>query len=298
MFVSTNTYLLYRSEAMDAIFFRINYIDRLQGKRLRKIELTECKRKAIMIHNDGQKSVTRNNQQKNKSIQIITGIRRTRHFEEMYACFWYLFSARAACETGSVLIGKEKRKMNMSMTKTDAAVERKEGGVMTMVEAAMFLALGIVMPFLTGQIPGIGSRLLPMHIPVLICGYVCGWKYGGIVGFIVPLLRSVMFGMPPMMPTAAAMAFELAVYGSVTGILYEKLRGQRMAIYSSLIGAMIAGRLVWGIVSIPLYGLAGKGFSAQMFIGGAFLNAIPGIVLQLVLIPVVIEALRRANIVQ
>lgn len=166
----------------------------------------------------------------------------------------------------------------------------------TMVLAAFFLALGIVMPFLTGQIPGIGSRLLPMHIPVLICGFVCGWQYGLIVGLVVPILRSMMFGMPPMMPTALAMAFELAAYGAVTGFLYEKLPLSNVSVYISLIGAMIAGRLVWGLVSIPLYGIAGKGFSWQMFAAGGFLNAIPGIILQIVLIPVIIMALQRAKV--
>ncbi|MCI6886764.1 MAG: ECF transporter S component [Lachnospiraceae bacterium] len=185
----------------------------------------------------------------------------------------------------------------MRMTGTSAAVQKRGAETTTLVTAGVFLALGIIMPFLVGQIPEIGGMLLPMHIPVLICGYVCGWKYGLLVGFITPLLRSVMFGMPPMMPTAAAMAFELAVYGSVTGILYGKYQNQRMAVYISLIGAMIAGRLVWGLVSIPMYGIVGKSFSVQLFLAGAFLNAVPGIILQLVLIPVVIQALRRAGVI-
>lgn len=167
-----------------------------------------------------------------------------------------------------------------------------------MVLSAMFLALGIVLPFLTGQIPVIGSKLLPMHIPVLICGYVCGWKYGLIVGLVVPVLRSAMFGMPPMMPTAAAMAFELAAYGAATGILYQKLPKTNVSLYISLIGAMIVGRLVWGVVSMPLYGIAGKAFSVQMFIAGGFVNAVPGIILQIVLIPVIIMALRQAKVMR
>ena len=118
--------------------------------------------------------------------------------------------------------------------------------------SAVFLALGIVLPFLTGQIPTIGSMLLPMHIPVLICGFVCGWQWGLLVGFVLPLMRSALFSMPPMMPTAAAMAFELAVYGAVTGILYQKLPKTTASIYVSLAGAMIAGRIVWGIVSMIL----------------------------------------------
>lgn len=182
--------------------------------------------------------------------------------------------------------------------KTSVAIHEERSAVSTMVLAALFLALGIVMPFLTGQIPGIGSRLLPMHIPVLICGYVCGWKYGLMVGLVVPLLRSVMFGMPPLMPTGAAMAFELAAYGAVTGILYEKLLKTNASLYISLLGAMIVGRLVWGVVSIPLYGIAGKAFSVQMFIAGGFVNAIPGIVLQIVLIPVMIMALRQAKVMR
>ena len=88
--------------------------------------------------------------------------------------------------------------------------------------AALCLALAIVLPFLTGQIPEIGSALCPMHIPVLLCGFLCGWPWGLAVGFVAPLLRSVLFGMPPMFPGAVAMAFELAVYGGVSGFLYRK----------------------------------------------------------------------------
>ncbi len=176
--------------------------------------------------------------------------------------------------------------------------ERMAVSAKHMVLAAFFLALGIIMPFLTGQIPGIGNMLLPMHIPVLVCGYVCGWQWGLAVGFVVPLLRSAMFGMPPMMPTAAAMAFELAAYGAVTGILNRVLPDKEAFVYVSLAGAMIAGRLVWGIVSIPLYGVAGKAFSWQIFMGGALLNAVPGIILQLVLIPVIIMSLKRAKVME
>ena len=92
-----------------------------------------------------------------------------------------------------------------------------------MVYAGVLLAVGILLPFLTAQIPSLGSRMLPMHIPVLLAGFICGWPYGLVIGFILPLFRSVLFGMPPMFPTALAMAFELAVYGAVTGILYKIL---------------------------------------------------------------------------
>lgn len=167
-----------------------------------------------------------------------------------------------------------------------------------LVLSALFMALGIVLPFLTGQIQQIGNMLLPMHIPVLLCGFICGWQYGLAVGLATPLLRSVMFGMPPLMPTAAAMAVELAVYGVMTGILYAKLPKKIPYIYVSLLGAMVTGRVVWGIVGIWLYGIAGSGFSMQIFLAGAFFNAIPGIILQIVLIPVILITLKRAGVLK
>lgn len=166
-----------------------------------------------------------------------------------------------------------------------------------MIMAAFFLALGIVLPFFTGQIPAVGSMLLPMHIPVLICGYVCGWPWGLLVGFVLPLLRSATIGMPPMMPTAAAMAFELAAYGAVTGLLYQRMEKTIASLYISLIGAMIAGRILWGVVSMVLYGMMGNAFSFQIFLSGALLKAVPGILVQLVLIPPVIAALQKAKVV-
>lgn len=167
-----------------------------------------------------------------------------------------------------------------------------------LVLSAFFMALGIVLPFLTGQIQQIGNMLLPMHIPVLLCGFICGWQYGLAVGLVTPLLRSALFGMPPLMPTAAAMAVELAVYGLVTGLLYRKLPKKTPYLYVSLLCAMIAGRATWGIVGIVLYGMAGSGFSVQIFLSGALLNAIPGIILQIVLIPFIMMALTRAGVMR
>lgn len=163
-----------------------------------------------------------------------------------------------------------------------------------LILSAMFLALGLVLPFFTGQIREIGNKLLPMHIPVLLCGFVCGPQYGLLVGFITPLLRSLLFSMPPL-PRAIGMAFELATYGAVTGLLYQKLPKSKARIYISLLIAMVAGRLVWGIVSILIYGIEGSAFTWQMFAGGAFLNAIPGIVVQIILIPVLMLALEKAG---
>lgn len=164
--------------------------------------------------------------------------------------------------------------------------------------SAMFMAVGMVLPFLTGQIQQIGNMLLPMHLPVFLCGLICGWQYGAAVGFILPLLRSVTFGMPPLFPTATAMAFELAAYGLVAGLLYGHSRWQCViALYRSLIAAMLAGRIVWGIVQIVLLGLSGSAFTWQMFISGALLNSIPGIIVQLILIPAIMVTLNRTGLV-
>lgn len=139
--------------------------------------------------------------------------------------------------------------------------------------------------------------LLPMHLPMFLCALICGWQYGTAVGFIMPLLRFALFSMPRM-PTALAMSFEMAAYAFAAGFLYSRARWQctRM-LYRSLIIAMIAGRIVWAAAMIVLLGLSGGAFTWQMFISGAFLNAIPGIILQLVLIPAIMVALDRAKLV-
>ena len=94
--------------------------------------------------------------------------------------------------------------------------------ILKLVLSAMMLAIGFVLPFLTGQIPEVGSMLLPLHLPALICGFVCGWPWGLAVGFVLPILRSLLFGMPPMIPTALCMAFEMAAYGAAAGVLFKR----------------------------------------------------------------------------
>lgn len=162
-----------------------------------------------------------------------------------------------------------------------------------LVTAALFLAIGMILPFVTGQIPAVGKALLPMHIPVLLCGFICGWPYGLIVGVVLPLLRSVVFGMPVLYPTALSMAVELAVYGFVTGFLYHKLKKGWGAIYLTLLIAMLTGRIAWGLASVGLFAAVGDGFTWKLFVAQGFLNAIPGIVIQLLLIPVLVKRLER-----
>lgn len=232
--------------------------------------------------------------------------------------------------------------------------------------SAMFIALGLVLPLITGEIQQIGNMLLPMHIPVLLCGFICGWAWGGLVGAVLPPLRFLIFGMPPIYPTAVAMAFELCAYGVFTGLIYaefkkrgtarsgrltpvknEKIGAENtansgaeisaengaengadgaenegdtinndaengsaenkktakkpaniVAIYVSLISAMLIGRVVWGVVTWILYGAEGEAFTFSMFLSSAFLEAVPGIILQLVLIPAVMVALQKSKLIK
>lgn len=165
--------------------------------------------------------------------------------------------------------------------------------------SAMFMAVGMVLPFFTGQIPQVGKMMLPMHIPVLLCGFICGWQYGMAVGFVLPLLRSVTMGMPPLFPVAASMAFEMAVYGFVAGFLYHRSRWQCIvSLYRALFAAMIAGRLVWGITQIIFLGMTGSAFTLEMFLAGALFNAVPGILVQLIFIPAIMVSLNRTGLVR
>ena len=165
-----------------------------------------------------------------------------------------------------------------------------------MILSAAFLALAYIMPFLTGQIPEIGAMLCPLHIPVLLCGFICGWPWGLAVGFIAPLFRSLTLGMPPFFPKALCMAFEIAAYGAISGLMHRILPRRKPYIYVSLLTAMIIGRLVWGMAMFLCLDLSGGSFTFTAFLAGAVTNAIPGIILQIVLIPVLVMVLDRPRL--
>ena len=158
--------------------------------------------------------------------------------------------------------------------------------------SAMFLAIAVILPFFFAQIPAFGQMLLPMHFPVFLCGMICGPAYGAVVGIIAPLLRSVLFAMPPLFPTAIAMCCELSTYGLISGLLYGRLNPKSLKnVYVSLIGAMLTGRLFWGAVMVLLLSTQGNSFTFKAFIYGAFLTAVPGIIIQLIIIPFIMSML-------
>ena len=162
-----------------------------------------------------------------------------------------------------------------------------------LVLSSLFLALALVLPFLTGQIQQFGSMLCPMHIPVLLCGFFCGWQWGLGVGLIAPVLRSALFGMPQMVPMAVCMSLELAAYGAVCGLLHRRLPAGKGSVYASLITAMIVGRLIWGAARLVFAGLNATPFTLSMFWAGAVTSAVPGIIVQLILVPLLVITLDK-----
>ena len=173
----------------------------------------------------------------------------------------------------------------------------KQNPIRALTHSALCLALCLALPFLTGQIPEVGGMLCPMHFPVLLCGFLCGPWWGVAVGLTAPVLRHILFHMPPLV-TAMGMSVELAVYGAVTGLLYRRLPKTRPSLYIALLAAMVLGRLAWGGTMVGLYGLSGTPFGWELFLSGAFFNAIPGILLQLILVPLLVLALRKAKVME
>jgi thiamine transporter ThiT len=176
---------------------------------------------------------------------------------------------------------------------------KKRDALLRLVYAAVCLALCMVLPMITGHIPQVGQLLSPMHIPVLLAGFLCGPWWALAVGLIAPPLRHLLFQFPPY-PTFVAMAFELAVYGLVCGLLYRALPKKVPYIYVSLIVAMIVGRIVSGLANVVLYSVGAKEgtYTLSAFLTAHFVAAWPAIVLHIVLIPILVIALRRAGIIR
>jgi len=171
----------------------------------------------------------------------------------------------------------------------------KKSQTKQLVITAMCIALGVVLPFALHTIPKSGSIFLPMHIPVLLCGLLLGWPYGLVCGILAPLLSSVLTGMPPT-AYLPSMVCELAVYGLVSGLLRQLIHTKKriIGIYIQLIGAMLVGRIVYGVLNALIFSVGN--FTFNMFLVGAFVTALPGIIIQIVLIPAIILVLERAGV--
>ncbi|MHC9539077.1 MAG: ECF transporter S component [Vulcanimicrobiota bacterium] len=158
-------------------------------------------------------------------------------------------------------------------------------------QSAIFIAIGIILPVLF-HLFGLGKEFLPMHIPVILGGILLGWKMGLIIGILTPLMSSLATGMPPMMPpVAVAMMIELAILGTLSGALYPLFRENVIA---TLLVAILAGRVAWGVIGyfmLPLLGISGVSILYPLGIG--LVASLPGLVVQIVLIPLLVGALKK-----
>ena len=172
----------------------------------------------------------------------------------------------------------------------------KNTKIFRLIITSLCIAIGVVLPVAFHSIPNAGSMFLPMHIPVLLCGLICGPFYGLACGILAPLLSCLLTGMPPV-AFLPSMLCELAVYGIVAGILFKvvKTKNKQVNTYISLIGAMLCGRLVGGMLNALIFS-AGK-YTMQIWLTSSFVTALPGIIAQLVFIPVIIFALQKAKLI-
>lgn len=182
----------------------------------------------------------------------------------------------------------------------------KPKALYSMVITAVLLGIGLILPFITGQIQVIAQIISPLHIPVLICGLTCGWKWGLVLGIVLPLLRSVLFQLPPFPNAALPMAFELAVYGCLTGILYPAFvrflrRSNRLpSMIAALIIAMIAGRIAGGaakgiLIAAGIVGSA-DAFTFSVFFTSYFVTTAPGALIHIIVIPIIVTAVEKAGL--
>lgn len=164
------------------------------------------------------------------------------------------------------------------------------------VVAALCLALCIVLPFAFHTIPNLASILSPMHLPVLLCGILCGPVYGFLCGALGPIISSLATGMPSA-AYLPPMICELAIYGLIAGVFYKYIHTKRVVLdmYISLLGSMIAGRIVAAIVKKFIF--VPDSFTLEIWIGSYFVAALPGIISQLIIIPLVVAALTRAKLI-
>lgn len=173
---------------------------------------------------------------------------------------------------------------------------RKTVEIRSIVYAAVCLALCLVLPMLTGNIPAIGKSFAPIQFPVFLCGFIAGPVWGGVVGLLAPLLRSVLFSAPALYPQAIRMAAELFTYGVTAGLFYRYLPKKPVGIFTSLVCAQLFGRIAWGIAQYCISVVDPENtFYLEMVVTGTISSSLYGIVIQLVLIPPIVYAMQKAR---
>lgn len=206
---------------------------------------------------------------------------------------------------------------------------QKNDSLYRLLITAILLAVGMVLPFLTGQLQSFGQLISPLHIPVFICGLTCGWGWGAALGFILPILRGLIFGMPPFPAVGLPMAFEMLFYGLVTGLLYPRLlkvfrSNHIIAMLIAMVVAMIVGRCAGGAAKALMIGLQNhratllaamesssteaavtavatnnaelQTYTFAMFISAYFIGTAVGAVIHLVVCPYITTILEQAKL--
>lgn len=159
-----------------------------------------------------------------------------------------------------------------------------------LVVSSVFIAFGVVLPMAFHMVGAGGSILLPMHVPVMIAGLFLGARRGLIIGVLTPVLSSSLTGMPPAMPVLPVMMTELAVYGFIGGYLYQ---GQRLPLWAALIGAMIVGRVAAMLAAFCMVSVFDVNLSPLVYVTGAVIKGLPGIMLQMAIIPIIVKRLNQ-----
>ena len=168
----------------------------------------------------------------------------------------------------------------------------KANSLRRLIYAALFLAIALTLPFLTGQIPEIGKMLCPMHLPVLATGFLLGMPYGAVVGFVAPLLRCLLFSTP-VFTTALPMAFELLAYGLLAGLFCRLLPKRLPFYYLALLLSLLGGRITLAVAQLLMYGIRGESFVFTAYFSANVTRALPGIALQFLLLPPLVHLLSQ-----
>lgn len=173
---------------------------------------------------------------------------------------------------------------------------QKMSNVKKSIITAVCIALCYVIPLMFHGIQNAGNIFCPMHIPVFICGLICGWQYGLLCGIAGPALSSALSSMPPV-AILPSMMVELAVYGTVAGLMMKLVRTKSTYadLYISLIVAIVCGRVLAGLAKALIF--ARGSYSMSAWIAGSVVTSWPGTVIQLVFIPTIVFALMKSHLI-
>lgn len=172
---------------------------------------------------------------------------------------------------------------------------KRKSSVRKLCIAAICVALCYILPLIFHATGG-GELFSPMHFPVLLCGVICGPIYGVICAILGPILSSILSSMPPV-PKLITMLPELITYALVSGIMFKFIRTKSLTadIYISLVPAMVAGRIIGGIAKALTFMAKAEGYSMALWAGSYFVGTLPGIISQLILIPILVVALIKTR---